>query len=156
MVFVNIKNTLFTFVLISCSAIAEPVITQRTIATAEVIVTENVTSGIKIYRLVQSNIRHTNKYSDVREVTYSVYGGQKVALALDQKNEKKHLHCIHANGKYNHVYYCLDTLLGQSEHLFGKYYFESPKNKKIYLRPISNQLHPDNYVLTMDVLSYVK
>lgn len=158
----TIKNTALLFLFSWFPVMAEPVIIQRVIVTADIVVHENPTTKINLSTPIKTTINQTSLQSGSPLVTYQVYGGQDVLVSIPSDMEKSPSHCAHMQGMTapsNKFKYCLDRNLNQKESIiYGKKYFTVPTNKpmNIIRKDTGNHIPIDNYLLTIDVISYFR
>lgn len=149
-----------TLLLLTLTANAEPVIHQRVVATADIIISHNPT--ISIYTSNHNKILLESRQKDplVTLKIHSLNGSQQSYLALSTTSQYKQSHCAYSIGKLNKsnkIHYCLSGYLNReitSSH--NSRYHPVPTEKALNINPelANNPIPNDVYSITIDAISY--
>ncbi|WP_139329131.1 hypothetical protein [Aeromonas hydrophila] len=149
-----------TPLLLTLTANAEPVIHQRLVATADVVIVNNPT--IRIYTSTHNKTLLGRRQKDplVTLKIHALNGSQQSYLALSTTSQYKQPQCIYSIGKLNRsnkIHYCLSGYLNREiTHIHNSRYHPAPTEKalKIHLKLANKTIPNDIYSITIDAISY--
>ena len=149
-----------TPLLLTLTAKAEPVIHQRLVATADVVIVNNTTIRIHTSNHNKTLLEKRQKDPLVTLKIHALHGSQQSYLALSTTSQYKLSHCAYSIGKLNKsnkIHYCLRGYLNrETTHTHNSRYHPAPTEKALNIHPeFANKPIPnDIYSITIDAISY--
>ncbi|WOQ88825.1 hypothetical protein [Vibrio cholerae] len=148
------------FLLPTFTVMADPVIVQRVVATADIIINPNHTVSVYMSTTRKKFIEQKDISSIVTLSVNSLNGIQQSYLVFPIKHEKHPHNCTYSMGKLhssNKIYHCLNGHTNSDVvYIDERIYHSVPTKTDIYIRTLysKNPIANDTYVLPIEIISY--
>lgn len=150
-----------TLLLPTLTVMAEPVIVQRVVATADIIISPSHTVSVYMSTPSKKVIEQKSIGSLVTLSVKNLNGSQQAYLALPIINNLPPYNCTYSMGKSNssnEIHYCLDGYTNVNVvHINNRMYHPVPTDTALNIRTVYSRkpIPNDTYLLPIEIISYI-